>query len=430
MSPLLPANWTSLPGPEDITRLELENGITLLTRSNFNSPSIVFNGYLACGSLFDPSEKAGLAQFTALALMRGSEKRSFQEIYDAIESVGASLGFAASVHSANFGGRALIEDLPMLLQLLAECLQKPSFPPEHVERLRAQFLTSLAIRAQDTGEMASLTFDEIVFDGHPYGRPEDGYIETIQAITGQDLQQFHRRHYGPRRMVIVLVGALSASQAIDLVQAAFGDWENPNQPETPALPALKNLEQAVRRHISIPGKSQTDIAMGTLGPKRDSPDFLAASLGNNILGQFGMMGRIGDVVREQAGLAYHASTSLNAWIEAGSWEVSAGVNPANLQRAIDLILAELERFVQEPVLDEELRDSQANFIGRLPLSMESNAGVANALLNLERFQLGLDYYRLYPGRVEAVTPEIILETARRYLHPEKLAIVSAGSDLR
>ena len=140
------------------------------------------------------------------------------------------------------------------------------------------------------------------------------------------------------------------------------------------------------------------------------------------------MGRIGDVVREQAGLAYHASASLNAWIEGGSWEVSAGVNPANLDRAVTLIVSELKRFVTEPVTSEELEDSQSNFIGRLPLSMESNSGVANAILNLERFQLGLDYYRRYPQMVSEVTPPMILEAASQYIDPEKLAIVSAGTE--
>jgi zinc protease len=134
------------------------------------------------------------------------------------------------------------------------------------------------------------------------------------------------------------------------------------------------------------------------------------------------------VVREQAGLAYHASASLNAWIGAGSWEVSAGVNPANLDRAVALIISELRRFVTEPVTQEELEDSQSNFIGRLPLSMESNSGVANAILNLERFQLGLDYYRRYPKMVADVTPAMILESAKRYIDPDKLAIISAGTE--
>ncbi len=422
-------SWKSLPGPEDITRVELPNGICLLTRANFNSPSVVISGYLACGSMFDPLAKLGLSHFTALSLMRGTHRRTFQEIYDALESAGASLGFGASIHNTSFGGRALAEDLPLLLGLLSESLRQPAFPADHVERLRAQLLTGLAIRAQDTDEVSALAFDAALFPDHPYGRPEDGYSETVQAIHVEDLADFHRQHYGPKGMVIVVVGAVAAQQAIEEVQKALGDWQNPRQVEAGALPQVPPPAKTFRQHTPIPGKSQTDLVIGTLGPQRLSPDFMPASLGNSILGQFGMMGRIGDVVREQAGLAYHASTSLNAWIAAGSWEVSAGVNPANLQKAIDLIRRELERFVRRPVFKRELKDSQANFIGRLPLSLESNNGVANALLNVERFHLGLDYYRRYPDIVQDVVPEKILEVARKYINPERLIITSAGPEL-
>lgn len=419
----------SLPGPHDIRRVELSNGITILVRSNFNSPSVVLNGYLSAGSLFDPQNQLGLAYFSALMLMRGTEQRSFQQIYNDLESAGASLGFGASVHNTSFGGKALVEDLPLLLQTLSDALRRPVFPPEHVEKVRAQMVSSLMIRAQDTNEMAALAFDEALFANHPYGRPEDGNLDTIRPITREDLVGFHRRHYGPRGMVVVVVGAITPEAAVENVQAALGDWQNPAQPEAPALPEVPAPAKTFRRHLPLPGKSQTDLIMGTLGPQRRSEGFLPASLGNNILGQFGMMGRIGDVVREQAGLAYSASTSLNAWIASGSWEVSAGVNPENLQRAIDLIISELGRFVSEPVSSEELSDSQANFIGRLPLSLESNHGVANALLNLERFQLGLDYYQRYPDLVKGVTPEQILEVARHYIQPDQLVIVSSGPEL-
>ncbi len=429
MNPVRALHLKSLPGADDITRVELPNDITVLARANFNSPSVVINGYLAAGSLFESDDRLGLAHFTALSLMRGTQRRTFQQIFNDLESAGASLGFGASVHNTSFGGRALAEDLPLLLELLSESLRQPVFPPEYIERLRAQILTSLAVRAQDTGEMASITLDSILFPGHPYGRPEDGYPETIQAITRDEILAFHQAHFGPRGLVVVVVGAVQPQQAVAAVARSLGDWLNPLQVEAPALPAVLPPAQTTRQHLAIPGKSQTDLNLGTLGPQRSSPDYLAASLGNNVLGQFGMMGRIGDVVREQAGLAYSASTSLNAWIASGSWEVSAGVNPANLQRAIDLILSELRRFTAEPVSAHELEDSQANYIGRLPLSLESNNGVANALLNLERFQLGLDYYRNYPQMVEAVTPQQVLEVARRYLDADRLAIVSAGPEL-
>ncbi len=420
------ANVNTLPGPDDITRVILDNGITVLTRPNFNSPSVVLSGYLYNGSLFDPDDQLGLAHYTALGLMRGTEQRSFQQIYDALESVGANLGFGAGMHTSTFSGRALSEDLPLLLTLLSEAIRYPTFPVEHIERLRAQLLTGLAIRAQDTGDMASLAFDRLVFASHPYSRPEDGYPETIQAIRQPDLIQYHRKYYGPRNMVIVIVGAIAPENAIQQVQSVFEGWENPDQPDPPALPPLEPLKTTVAEKVIIPGKSQSDLVMGAAGPSRRSPDYMAASLGNSVLGQFGMMGRIGDVVREQSGLAYYAYTSLNAGQGPGSWEVSAGVNPSNVKKAIDLIRSEIARFVREPVSIEELVDSQTNFIGRLPLSLESNNGMANALLNLERYDLGLDYYRRYPDMVAAVTTEAVLEVARKFLDPDRLAIASAG----
>ena len=208
----------SLPGPDNINRVHSINGITILSRSNFNSPSVVISGYLPAGSLFDKDELLGLAGFTAMMLMRGSLNRDFQGIHNALESCGANLGFSASTHTASFNGRCLAEDLPLLLELLSESLRQPSFDPGQMEKLRAQFLTGLSIRAQDTGEMSSLTFDQILFAGHPYSRPEDGFPETIKSITRQHVLDFHKNHYGPKGMVISIIGAIKPEDAITQVQ--------------------------------------------------------------------------------------------------------------------------------------------------------------------------------------------------------------------
>ena len=417
---------SSLPGPEDVFRAQLPNGAILLSRANFNSPSVVISGYIHAGSLFDTDEKLGLADFTASALMRGSAQRDLQQIYDALESCGASLSFSAGAHTAGFSGRSLAEDLPLLLNTLAEVVRQPAFPGEQVEKLRTQLLTGLAIRAQDTADMAALTFDQIVFANHPYGRPEDGYPETIRAIRGEDLADFHRRFYGPRGMVIAIVGAVELQEAVEQVQRTLGDWDNPQQPDTPPLPPLMPLQETITRRVDITGKFQSDLVIGVSGPARRDPEYLPASLGNSVLGQFGLMGRIGDVVREKSGLAYYAYSSLNAGVGPGSWEISAGVNPDNVAKAARLIRSEITRFVEKGVTVEELSDSQANFVGRLPLSMESNAGVAGALLNIERFELGLDYYRRFTDLVRAVMPDEVLQAARKYFHPERLAVAIAG----
>ncbi len=417
---------TSIPGPHDIHRKMLTNGITLLVRSNFNSASVVISGMLGAGSQFDPRPKLGLAHFTSISLMRGTKNTDFQTIFEQLESAGASLGFGASVHNTSVGGRALAEDLPLLVNTMADCILNPVFPEQYFERLKKQLLTGLAIRAQNTSEMSSLAFDNILFPDHPYGYPEDGYTETIAAISRQDLVDFHARHFSPNNMVVVVVGAIKSDDVFPLFEDALGGWHNPDVLSAKPFPAINAPQKTIREHITLAGKSQTDIVMGTLGPKRHAPEYLAASLGNNILGQFGMMGRIGDVVREKAGLAYYASTSVNSWIEGGSWEVAAGVNPTNTEKAIQLIIQELDKFRNEPVLQSELDDSQANYIGRLPLSLESNAGVANSILNLERFNLGLDYLQRYPDLVREVTIDQILKAAQKYIDLERLVIASAG----
>jgi zinc protease len=227
-------------------------------------------------------------------------------------------------------------------------------------------------------------------------------------------------------MVISIVGAVEPEKAAGEVERIIGRWQNEAQEDAPALPEFKPPAKTIQKHHSIPGKSQSDIVMGTHGPKRGDPKYMPATLGNNILGQFGLMGRIGDVVREQSGLAYYAYSSISAGIGPGAWYVSAGVNPANVEKATDLIAQELKRYVNEGISAEELADSQANYVGRLPLSLESNGGVAGALLNIERFDLGLDYYRQYPDLIKAVTLDDICETAQKYIDPERLVIATAG----
>ncbi|HSG45615.1 MAG TPA: pitrilysin family protein [Anaerolineales bacterium] len=417
---------SALPSSKDIYREMLPNGITVLTRSNFNSPSVVISGYFDAGALFDTDEKMGLADYVTSSLMRGTKKRSFDEIYNVLESAGASLGFSTGVHKSGFNGRSLAEDLPLLLRLLSESFTQPTFLKVEIEKLRAQILTGMAISAEDTSDMASETFDKILYKGHPFSRPDEGTPETIQRIKRGDLVKFHREHYGPRGMVIAIVGAVKAEEAVRQVKRALGGWQVKVQKEALEIPEVKLLKKTIRKHHRIAGKSQSDIVVGTNGPRRRDAEFMSATLGNNILGQFGLMGRMGESVREKAGLAYYAYSSLHAGIGPGSWEVSAGVNPSNVDKAISLIMDELKRFVDKGVTKNELADSKTYFIGRLPLSLESNGGVAGALLNIERHNLDMDYYLKFADLVNDVTRADVLETARKYIDPEKLAIAVAG----
>jgi zinc protease len=416
----------NLPGADSIMRYSLPNGIVVLTFNNSSAQSINIVGLLENGARLDPSDKLGLANFTASMLSRGTISKGFNDYHEILESRGASLSFSSGTNQTSFSAKSLAEDAGVIFELIADSLRNPAFALDYVERMRQQLLAGLAIREQDTSENASLIFDQALFPGHPYGNPVDGFIETVQAISMQDLIHYHSCYYQPADIIMVVAGALEGLNIKTLIEKYFADWKNnPNQ--KPALPAIPDAPKEItRKHHFIEEKSQTDLLMGTFGPTRKSDDYLPAFVGNNILGQFGLMGRIGDSVRSKSGLAYFASSSINAWTDAGSWEFSAGVNPENLGKAIRLIQDEIKRFICEPVTAEELDDSQSNMIGRLPLSLETNAGIANAIMTIERFDLGLDYYRHYAEKIRAITPQRILETAQKYLDPQKLVIASAG----
>lgn len=415
-----------LPGPETVHRRTLPNGVVFLARENFASPSVVISGYLRVGALLESAEKAGLASMTASSLMRGTQSRKFSEVYDTIESIGARLGFSSGKHSTAFSGKALGEDLGVLLNLLHEVLLTPTFPKGQIDRLRAEKLTGLAIRDQETGARADLAFNGLIYPDHPYGVPSEGYKETVAALTPAQLRAFHRRHYSPEGMVICVVGGVKARSAANAVAKRFSGWKTNGAAADLEVPSVSPPKGLSRKHIDLEGKSQCDLVMGMPGPPRSDPDFVTAALANNILGRFGMFGRIGDVVRDEAGLAYYAYSTLVGGFGPGPWEVVAGVNPENLARAIELIRGEMRKIIRRPPGTEELKDNQANFVGRLPLQLESNEGVAGALVNAERHSLGLDYYQRYPGIVAAVTKEEILRVARRFIDPDNMAIASAG----
>jgi zinc protease len=416
----------SLPGPDTIDRKVLPNGIAIQARENFTSPSVVISGYVKGGSLFELPEKAGLTELMVSGLMRGTQTKSFQVIYESIESIGASLRVGAGKHSISFFGKGLAEDLGLLLELLSDVLRNPAFPEDQLARLKAQMLTSLAIRDQNTSARAHLAFNEITYRDHPYCVPTGGYQESIQPLKISEIRKAHKKRIGPQGATIVVVGGVSTKAALKSVEKVFADWINPDHLLNDELPPTSPLEGVVRADIPLEGKIQSDILMGGAGPSRFESDYLAAALGNNILGRFGMMGRIGEQVRVEAGLAYYAMSSMSGGPGPGSWRVVAGVNPVNVDKAIDLIRSELRSFVTKGVTLDELTDNQANFIGSLPLQLESNEGVSGALTHVERYNLGLDYYRNYPSLVASITQDQVLEACSKYLDPDNIAVAVAG----
>jgi zinc protease len=416
---------SSIPGPETIHRHVLPNGIVVLTYENDASPSVALHGYLWAGALDEPEELGGLGAFTAEMLSRGAGKRTMAEIYHEVESIGASMGVEGDRYLTGFGAKSLAEDAGFVLGLLADVLRRPKFPADEIEHVRQEFLTDIEIRAHDTRAMADKTFRELAYPGHPYSRSTDGTLETIRRIQRKDIMRFHRTYYAPAAMTFVFAGALTAEQAVQRVGETFGDWQA-ERPARPPVPPPPPITQTVSRHVTLAGKTQTDVILGVHGPARSAPDYMAARMANNVLGVFGMMGRLGNNVRDTQGLAYYSLSRLEGGLGPGPWAAIAGVNPANVERAVVSMRDEIRRLLDEPVGAEELAENKSYATGSMPLALETNDSLAQNILNLELYGLGLDYLLHYHELVDALTAADLQAAARRYLNPDCYVLATAG----
>ncbi len=424
----------SIPGPHDIERQLLSSGVVVLMRENHASPSVVIDGSLHMGAVDTPAAKAGLARFTASALLRGAGRRSFAQIFEEIESVGASLSFSAGQHVTEFGGHCLAEDVDLLLDILRDALCAPTFPAEQVEKLRGQIITGLQVRAHDTRYVAGREFGKLAYPTeHPYSRSADGTVDTVSALVREDIADFWRQHCGPRGMIVSVVGDVEASEMIGKLEDRLGLGSLPadfaEQSPQEGLPPATALTAIQEHHVHVPGKTQADIALGSAGPPRAAEDYQHARLANTILGVFGLMGRLGDNVRDRQGLAYYSYSELRGGLGPGPWLVRAGVNPANVSQAIDSIRDEIRRLQTEPVPADELADNKSFLVGSLPVHLETNHGVSATILNMELYGLGLDYLQRYPEIIEEVSADQVQAAAQRYLDPEAHALAVAGPQI-
>ena len=429
--PRTPGHKQALPGPDDTLRTVLANGITVLVRENFASPAIVVQGYLEVGAQDEPTGMHGLASFTADVMQRGTARRSFGDLYEEVEAIGASFGLGTGTHIASFGAKCLAEDLanstssPTLLDILSDVLRHPSFDPRQIEKARTEILTALLEREQDARSIAQMKFYEMAYpEAHPYHWSQLGYPETIEPITREDLVAFHETCFAPHGMVIVVVGGIAAEKATEAVAGAFGDWQG-HRPQRGPLIAVPRLDRRLEQRVSLEDKSQTSVVLGWPGPARSHPDFIPCLVGNSILGLFGMYGRLGLSIREQNGLAYFVYSKLSGGSGPGPWRVLGGFDPANVDHGIQLIVDELRRFVETPVTEGELADTTSYLTGSLPLYLETNEGVARSLLNIERYELGLGYLQGYAAIIRSVTAQQIQSASRRWIDPDYYALAIA-----
>ena len=410
-----------------IRHQRLTNGISIIGHERSLNPAMILRVSVQAGAIYDPPGKAGLAHFTGRMLQRGTSRHTFAQLSELTDRVGASLDVSGSEHTIGVSARSLRDDLDLIIGLIAEVIRDPIFPPDELEKLQGEVLALLHEQHDDTGTVAERHFRELAYPAdHPYHRWPLGDEASVASFTRDDLANFHRRYVQPSRLNVAYSGDIAFDELVDKIARVFNGW-TASGPSAPfVVPDVGPPNTVIRRDYILPGKTQSDLILGRPALKRADPDFYALSLADLILGGLGLFGRLGTTVRDQQGLAYYVQSSIDATIGPGPWEVQAGVNPVNIERAIESIIREVNVMRDQPVSDDELADSKAYLTGALPLSIETNDGVARLLQRIETYNLGLDYLDRYPGIINSLTKEQILAAAQRWFSTNQLVIVTAG----
>jgi zinc protease len=407
-------------------RQVLPNGVTVIAKETRTTPAVTIYAALFTGTIYDPPELGGVAHFVSRMLDRGTIARTGDQIAEELDSRGVSLAISINRHAISLICNCLVEDFETILAILADIIMRPTFPAGEVDTRRGEIITMLR---QDEDNPASRAADALMRalygDTHPYGRPVRGTIDSVEKIDAATLERFHRERFAPDALSLALVGDIEPRRGMDAAAAAFAGWQASPMP-APPLPDVRPAHQRRVQVIPMMNKAQADIAYGFTTILRSDPRYYAYSLMNNILGQYSIGGRLGDSIRERQGMAYYAFSSLDANVIPGPLVIRAGVNPANVERAVASIDAELSSMAAEGPTDREMTESKQYLIGSMPRTLETNVGIATFLQTAEFFGLGLDYDLRLPALLQAVTREQVHAAARDVLDPSRAAVAVAG----
>jgi zinc protease len=402
----------------------LSNGMRVVAVLHHEQPAVSIRLLVGAGSAQDPKGKGGVANLMASLLDQGTTTRTAQQIADQIDFIGGDLGTGAATDLSFVNAIVMKDSFQTGMDLIADIARNPAFAPEEIARQKDQILSSLRVNADDTGYIADVVFDRLVYGFHPYGLPGIGTEESLGSLTREDLQAFHQQYFAPNNMILAIVGDVTSDEAFAAAQRVFGGWPRGT------LPAVTPVEPppSARRIVIVdkPDAVQTSIRVGQLAIPRKHPDYMTWDLAVKILGGEGA-NRLHQVLRSQYGLTYGAEANTEARKDAGDFVAETDTRTDTTGQALRLMIEEFSRLARERVGERELSDAQAYLAGSFPLTIESPDQIATQVLNVLFYDLPISDIGSFRERVLAVTPDDIQRVARQYVRPDRLSIVLVGN---
>jgi zinc protease len=406
-------------------REQLQNGAVILAKESRTTEAITIHASFEAGIVFDPAAQPGVAHLVSRMLDRGTSTRSAAQVADDLDNRGVSLSISINRHVITVVCNCLSEDFDAILSLVGDIVMNASFPEDELATRRAETITMIRQDEDNPATMATEGLMRLLYPSHPYGTRPRGTVEGVEQIPRAALQAFHAERFAPSTLSLAIVGDVEPARAIATAARVFGGWNVP-APKPVTMPPAAPASMRQRLVLPMMNKAQADIAYGFVTILRSDPNYQAYNLMNNVLGQYSLGGRLGDSIRERQGMAYYCFSSLDANVVPGPLVVRAGVNPANVDRAVASTDEEIDRMAAEGPTAKELQESKQYLIGSMPRTLETNSGIANFLQTAEFFKLGLDYDLRLPDLINGVTRDTAHQAARSALASSKASVVIAG----
>lgn len=403
----------------------LPNGLRIVVIEHHEQPAVTLRLVLDAGKSFEPAGKAGLASATAGLLNQGTTSRSAQQIAEAIDFIGGSLGASSSLESGFATAQVTSDQIDRGLELLADIVLRPTFPAEEVERWRRQALSGLQISQEDPAYLAGAALARRLYGDYPYGLPGEGTPESIRSLTRDDLVAFHKRYWVPNEAILAVVGDVKAADAFARVEKHFGGWKKGEEVKLPPFEVPKRTKPEIVV-IDKPDAVQTEIRIGQVAiPYRD-PDFFKAQVYNAVLGA-NSSARLFQEIRNKRGLSYGAGSGFREATHPGWFQASTFSKTESTVEALKVALEVIRGLEEAPVPEPELTAAKRFITGAFPLEIETPNGIATRVLEAMQFGLGKEFLETYNEKIEAVTAEDVRQFAAARIHPESMVIVLAGN---
>jgi zinc protease len=405
----------------EIQRVVSPKGIVAWLVHEDTVPLVAMSFAFVGGSSQDPAGKPGVANMLSGLLDEGAGDLDSQAFQTALSEASIELSFDAGRDAFTGSLRTLVTSQAEAVRLLKLALTKPRFDPEPVERVRAQIASGIRSSEKDPDSVAGDALVKAAFPDHPYGRPTEGTLETLAAITTGDLKDFHRKNLARDNLKVAVVGAIDPTALGALLDEVFGE-----------LPAKAELVPIPETRVSAPARvdidmpiPQTVISIVGEGMKRADPDFITATIAAYILGG-GSGSRLYDEVREKRGLAYSVSLGLSAYDHVGTYYAGTSTRADQADKVLALVADEIRKFAKDGPTEAELARAKSYLIGAYPIRFTTSTSIANQLLGLQMDNLDIDYPEKRTALFNAVTIDDVKRVARRLFDADKLVVVRVG----